>query len=82
MAPTPDKHSRPSVTIGELEANYPLYCKALRMLLIEGRSGEELRRTLCWQRLTLLHRSLPGRYKEPEHLMLLFRQSVGTGSAG
>jgi len=24
--------SKPSITIGELEANYQLYCKALRML--------------------------------------------------
>jgi Protein of unknown function (DUF3136) len=82
MAPPPEKVPRPSVTIGELEANYPLYCKALRILLNEGRSQEELRRTLCWQRLSLLHRSLPARYKEPEHLMLLFRQSAGSGVAG
>lgn len=82
MAPSPAPSSRPAVTIGELEANYPLYCKALRLLLLEGRSDRELRRTLCWQRLTLLHRSLPARYKEPEYLMVLFQQSVGTGTAG
>ena len=30
--------SQPSITIGELEANYQLYCKALKMLIAEKRS--------------------------------------------
>ncbi|MDP6833989.1 MAG: DUF3136 domain-containing protein, partial [Prochlorococcaceae cyanobacterium ETNP1_MAG_9] len=36
------------LTIGELEAGYPLYCKALRRLLQEGRSEKEIKRTVCW----------------------------------
>ena len=57
----------PSITIGELEAKYPLYCKALRMLLLEGRSAQQLKRTLCWERLNTLHHSLPRRYR---HLII------------
>ncbi|MCX5955253.1 MAG: DUF3136 domain-containing protein, partial [Cyanobacteria bacterium] len=38
-------------TIGELEAKYSLYCKAMRLLLKEGRSMDAIRRTVCWSRL-------------------------------
>ena len=48
-----------SVSIGELEAKYPLYCKALKMLIKQCKTSAELQRTLCWDRLCLLHRSLP-----------------------
>jgi hypothetical protein len=34
------------LTIGELEANYSLYCKALRRLLQEGRSRAAIQRTI------------------------------------
>ena len=59
----------PKITIDELEAKYPLYCKALKLLVKDSRGVEEIKRSLCWDRLALLHRSLPGRYKSPEHLM-------------
>ena len=49
----------PSLTIGELEANYSLYCKAMRLLIIEGRSLKKIQRTVCWQRLEILHNCLP-----------------------
>ena len=64
----------PKITIDELEAKYPLYCKALKMLVKEARAIEEIKRSLCWDRLALLHRSLPGRYKSPEHLMDLLQR--------
>ena len=62
-----------SVSIGELEAKYPLYCKALKMLIKQGKTSAELQRTLCWDRLCLLHRSLPRQYKSPERLMLMIQ---------
>ena len=37
-----------SITIGELEANYQLYCKALKMLIAEKRSLNKIQRTVCW----------------------------------
>ncbi len=55
----------PAITIGELEAKYPLYCKAMRLLLSEGRSPLQMKKTLCWERLETLHMSLPRRYKAP-----------------
>ena len=66
----------PSITIGELEAKYPLYRKALRMLLLEGRSSQQLQRTLCWDRLSTLHHSLPRRYKAPDHLVVLYQREI------
>ena len=36
------------LTIGELEAKYFLYRKALKALLLEGRSNAGIEKTLCW----------------------------------
>lgn len=65
-----------SLTIGELEAGYSLYCKALRLLILEGRSLPRIQRTVCWQRLAQLHACLPGQYKDPEHLYFQLRRST------
>ena len=65
--------SKFSISIGELEAKYPLYCKALKMLIKQGKTSAELQRTLCWDRLCLLHRSLPRQYKSPERLVLMIQ---------
>lgn len=65
----------PKITIGELEAKYPLYCQVLSRLLKEGRSVEEIKRTLCWDRLALLNSCLPNRYKDPEHLLAVLRRA-------
>ena len=62
-----------SVSIGEFEAKYPLYCKALKMLIKQGKTSAEIQRTHCWDRLRLLHRSLPRQYKSPENLMLMIQ---------
>ena len=48
-----------NLSIGELEAKYPLYCKALKMLIKQEKISAGLERTLCWDRLRLSHRSLP-----------------------
>ena len=34
--------STPNLSIGELEAKYPLYCKALKMLIKQGKTNAEL----------------------------------------
>ena len=70
-----------SMTIGELEANYPLYCKALRLLLQEGRSLEAIQRTVCWERLAKLHQCLPNRYKAPDYLLAVLRRDLSSATA-
>lgn len=78
---TPDQPERSTLTIGELEAGYSLYCKALRLLIQEGRSLGRIQRTVCWQRLAQLHTCLPGQYRDPEHLYFLLRRQVGSAAA-
>ena len=71
--------SAAKLTIGELEAGYPLYCKALRRLLQQGRTPQEIQRTVCWGHLETLNRCLPGRYKAPAYLMALIRRDLLEG---
>jgi hypothetical protein len=66
----------PSLTIGELVAKYPLYCRAMRLLLREGNNQKMIERTVCWDRLATLHNSLPKSYKSPEYLFWLFRREL------
>lgn len=68
----------PSLTVDELEANYPLYCKALRILAREGKSAAKVRRTVCWQRLEMLHHCLPNQYRDPDYLYLLLSREGAT----
>jgi len=63
-----------SLTIGELQAKYPLYCKAMRILLREGSTQKMMERTVCWDRLATLHKILPKSYKSPEYLFWIFRR--------
>ena len=70
--------SKFSISIGELESKYPLYCKALKMLIKQGKTSAELQRTLCWDRLCLLHRSLPRECKSPERLMLIIQAELSS----
>ena len=71
--------SAAKLTIGELEAGYPLYCKALRRLLQLGRTRQEIERTVCWSHLETLNRCLPGRYKAPAYLMALIKRDISEG---
>jgi len=64
----------PGLQIGELEAGFPLYCKALRMLVRGGASLSTVQRTLCWQHLMRLHLSLPRQYRDPEMLYRRLRR--------
>ena len=63
-------------TIGELEAKYSLYCKAMRLLLKEGRSRDQIIRTVCWSRLEKLHLCLPSRYKSPDYLYAVLKRDL------
>jgi hypothetical protein len=67
-SPAPTMTKSASLTIGELEANYQLYCKALKMLIAEQRSLKKIQRTVCWDRLEILHHCLPRQYKSPDYL--------------
>jgi len=66
-----------TLTIGELEASYPMYCKALRILVRDGVSESKARRTVCWSRLATLHSSLPRQYRDPRQLFILLRREQG-----
>ena len=76
MSSRPAADGSSGLTIGELEANYSLYCKAMRRLLIEGRSLAAIQRTVCWQRLSQLHISLPGRYRDPDYLFAVLKRDL------
>lgn len=71
LLPFPQPASRPQLKArdgGELahwQANYGGYCRAMRMLVAEGKSLNKIRRTVCWKRLEVLHRLAPSRYREP-----------------
>ncbi|NQW38087.1 MAG: DUF3136 domain-containing protein [Cyanobacteria bacterium] len=58
------------LSLGELEAQYPLYCKAMRILVRDGVTINKARRTVCWQKLEILHHCLSCQYREPEQLYL------------
>ncbi|MFN6340483.1 MAG: DUF3136 domain-containing protein [Cyanobacteriota bacterium] len=65
-----------TLTIGELEASYGLYCKALRILIREGKTIEQIQRSVCWHRLSKLHHSLPRQYKDPQQLYFLIKREI------
>ena len=67
-----------TLTIGELEASYPMYCKALRILVRDGVSETKARRTVCWSRLATLHNSLPRQYRDPQQLFFLLQREQQT----
>ena len=65
-----------TLSIGELEASYPLYCKALRILVRDGVSLAKASRTVAWSRLSTLHHCMPRNYRHPEQLFFLLSQDV------
>ena len=71
-----------SLSVGELEAQYPLYCKAMGILVRDGVTINTARRTVCWQKLEILHNCLPRQYREPEQLYLHLKrdQLTATGN--
>jgi hypothetical protein len=65
-----------ALTLAELEASFPVYCKALRILLREDRPIEQIERSVCWHRLSALHQALPCRYKDPRQIYLQLKRSI------
>ena len=65
-----------TLSIGELEASYPLYCKALRILVRDGVSLNKASRTVAWSRLCTLHHCMPHQYRHPEQLFFLLNRDV------
>ncbi|MBM5791805.1 MAG: DUF3136 domain-containing protein [Cyanobacteria bacterium M_surface_10_m1_298] len=70
-----------TLTIGELEASFPVYCKALRLLVNDGVSENKARRTVCWNRLETLHGCLPRQYRDPQQMYFLFKRELNQASA-
>jgi len=66
-----------ALTIGELEASFPPYCKALRILIREEKTIEQIQRSVCWHRLETLHHCLPRQYKNPNHLYFHLKRELG-----
>jgi hypothetical protein len=67
--------------IGELEAQYPTYCKAMRLLVRDGVPLAKVKRTVCWERLSLLHTSLPRQYRDPELLFFNLQRELRSSEA-
>jgi hypothetical protein len=67
---------RISLTIGKLEASYPMYCKALRILIREEKTIQQIQRSVCWHRLEKLHHCLPRQYKDPNQLYLHLKREI------
>jgi len=65
-----------TLTLGELEASFPVYCKALRILIREERPIEQIERSVCWRRLSALHQALPRQYRDPRQIYLQLKRSV------
>jgi len=64
------------LSIGELEASYPLYCKALRILVRDGVSLSKASRSVAWSRLSTLHQCMPRHYRHPEQLFVLLNRDA------
>ena len=67
-----------ALTIGELEASFPLYCKALRILIREEKTLKQIQRSVCWHRLEKLHNCLPRQYKDPNHLYFHLKRELNS----
>jgi len=44
--------------------------------LQQGRTSDQIQRTVCWSHLETLNRCLPGRYKTPSYLMALIKRDL------
>jgi hypothetical protein len=52
------------------------------MLIAEQRSLKKIQRTVCWDRLEILHHCLPRQYKSPDYLYTqLLVQNTGQRTA-
>jgi hypothetical protein len=67
-----------TLTTAELEESFPLYLKALRILVREEKPLEQIQRSVCWRRLESLHRALPYRYKDPHQVYFHLKRAIQT----
>jgi hypothetical protein len=70
-----------SAEFRDLEDHYGSYCRAMGMLVREGKSLKNVQRTVCWQQLARLHDCLPARYQEPDALYQKLCREGGSGGA-
>jgi hypothetical protein len=68
--------------LAQWRAHYEGYCRAMRMLVEEGKSLNKIRRTVCWKRLEALHRSAPERYREPVGLYHQLQSTAANSCQG
>jgi len=52
------------------------------MLVQEGNSLTAIKRTLCWQRLEMLHHVLPRQYRDPVMHYGMVKRAVEAEAAG
>ena len=62
------------LSIGALEAGYPLYRKVMRLLFRDGKTLEQIQPSLCWDRLRSPHHCLPRSDRDPELMYFLHRE--------
>lgn len=62
--------------IDQIEASQPMYCKMLRILVREGRSPEQIQRSICWGQLKILHQWSPTQYHDPNQIYLHIKQQI------
>jgi hypothetical protein len=65
-----------SIPIDELEASKPMYLEMLRILVREGKSPEQIQRSICWDRLKNMHRMSPAQHPDPNQLYLTFKREI------
>jgi hypothetical protein len=59
-----------------LDCRYSLYSQAMRLLIREGQTLQQLQRSICWARLMSLHQILPALYCDPVQLYINFKQEI------
>jgi Protein of unknown function (DUF3136) len=67
-------HDRPDDR--RIGSQFPLYCKALRILIREEKTLKQNQRSVCWHRLEKLHHCLPPQYKDPNHLSFHLKREL------
>ena len=52
-------------SIEELKESQAVYTRAMEYLVADGAKESEARKSVCWRRLSQLHRALPNHYGDP-----------------
>ena len=64
------------IAVDELETSYSMYCRSLRILIRQGKTLEQVQRSICWKRLSVLHDYQPRQYKGPEQLYIQIQREI------